>query len=87
MNATIVKRRKLVIGCTVERHRQIGIHAVVNARGGNQHLNDQSMEDIELMRDARNLEAWRTGRVRFYGFNSRFCRKHIGRLAHTLSTD
>ena len=33
----------LAIGCTAMRHKVIGIHAVVNARGGLQRLNQQTM--------------------------------------------
>lgn len=67
--------RKIDLGCTVARHREIGINAVVNARGGLQHLNDLTSEEIEMRRDANKIHDKRLHRVRFYQFNSRFFRK------------
>lgn len=75
----------LAIGCTAMRHKAIGIHAVVNARGGLQCLNQQTMEDIALMRDGLRIRARLERRVRFYQFESRFFRRHIGRVGHLLS--
>lgn len=76
---------KLYLGCTVARHQQIGIDAVINARGGLQHLNDKTNDDWNLYRDARNIRDRLTNRVRFYQFNSKFCRRNHTRLAHLLS--
>ncbi len=76
---------KLNIGCTAARHARLGINAVVNARGGLQILNDQSIDEIELYRDARKIKDWLTSRIRFYQFNSGFFRRHKSRLGHLLS--
>jgi len=70
-----MNNRKLDLGCTKFRHEQIGIHAVVNARAGMQYLNDLTIEDIELKRDARKIQDKLNKRVRFYQFNSKFFRK------------
>lgn len=45
------------------RHKQIGIHAVVNARGSMQHLNELSQEEIELRRDARASKVHNVGSI------------------------
>lgn len=79
------KRYPIPIGCTPRRHAELGIHAVVNARGGRQHLNCLTQEDIELQRDSQRIALRKSARVRFYQFNSKFCRRHRGRLAHYLS--
>lgn len=79
-------RKRLDIGCTTARHAQIGINAVVNARGGLQVLNGRSIDEHNLYRDARNIRARQTERVRFYQFNSRFFSKHQNRLSHLLSS-
>jgi hypothetical protein len=76
---------RLDIGCTAMRHAQIGINAVVNARGGLQSLNDRSLDEIEMIRDGRKVRNYQLNRVRFYQFNSRFFRKHQNRLSHLLS--
>ncbi len=76
--------QKLNIGCTVARHRRIGINAVVNARGGMQHLNDLTLEEIEMQRDANKIRDKRLSRVRFYQFNSRHFRK-AKQVQHLLS--
>lgn len=75
----------LDIGCTAARHEQIGINAVVNARAGLQHLNRQTIEDVELMRDAMKIKNRLENRVRFYQVNSRFWRRHQKRIAHLIS--
>ncbi len=75
----------LNIGCTLARHQAIGIHAVVNARAGLQHLNDLTMEDIELRRDAQRIRDRIVNRVRMYQTCSRFFRRHQDRIAHLLS--
>lgn len=74
----------LHIGCTVERHRQIGINAVVNARAGLQHLNDLSQEDIELRRDAQRIRDRVERRVRMYQVCSRFFRRNRDRIEHLM---
>lgn len=76
-NAELAKLNNLILnlGCTIARHKQLGIHAVINARGGNQHLNNLSINDIELRRDARNIQNKIDNRVRFYQFNSKHFRK------------
>lgn len=76
--------KTLHIGCTAARHKQIGIHAVVNARGGNQHLNSLTNEDIEMKRDARKIHDRLNSRIRFYQFNSKHFRK-AGTVHHLLS--
>lgn len=76
----------LYLGCTSHRHKQLGVNAVVNARAGLQHLNDLSIEDIEMQRDARKIQDHIRTRVRFYQFNSRFFRRHQARLQHLVSS-
>jgi hypothetical protein len=76
----------LDLGCTLHRARILGIDAVVNARGGQRNLNDMSIEEIELRRDAWKIRDWLSGRVRFYQFNSKFFRRNLARVGHLLST-
>jgi hypothetical protein len=76
---------KLNIGCTAARHAKLGIHAVINARGGMQHLNSQTIEDIEMIRDARKIQGWKDRRVCFYQFNSKHFRK-AKQVQHLLSS-
>jgi hypothetical protein len=75
----------LDLGCTAMRHRQIGIHAVVNARAGQQHLND---EDVELMRDAMHIRDYSERGIRFYQLHSRFFRRtrNRRRIEHLISS-
>ena len=75
----------LNLGCTIARHQRLGIIAVINARAGRQDLNDQSLDDIELERDARKIKDRLLNRVRFYQVNSKFFRRHINRIAHLIS--
>lgn len=77
---------KLEIGCTLSRHKQIGVNAVIDARGGMQALNDLTEEDISLRRDKNNIRNAQQNRVRFYQFNSKFFRRNIKRVEHLLST-
>lgn len=77
----------LNIGCTVARHKQIGINAVVNARGGRRDLNVLTDEDVELRRDAHKIRDWHAHRVRIHQFNSRFARRHRNRLGHLISEE
>jgi hypothetical protein len=76
---------QLQLGCTASRHRQIGIDAIINARGGLQFLNEQTMRDIELMRDGAGIRAHQKRRIRWYGPNSRFFRKHRARIEHMIA--
>ncbi len=76
----------LYLGCTAARHARLGIHAVVNARGGHAALNAPTIEDTEMMRDARKVRDRIERRVRFYQFNSRFFRRNHKRLAHLVSS-
>lgn len=80
-----MKTKTIDIGCTAARHKQIGIHAVINARGGMQHLNDLSLNDIEMQRDARKIRDKVNSRVRFYQFNSKHFRK-AHQVQHLLSS-
>lgn len=74
------------LGCTWARHQRIGIDVVVNARGGLQHLNDDSIEEIELRRDAQKIRDWFSGRVTIHQFNSRYLRsRNIERVKHLLA--
>lgn len=75
----------LDLGCTEWRHKQIGIDAVVNARAGRKQLNDQSIEDVEMMRDAIKIRERIRNRVIFRQFNSRFFRRQQERFAHLMS--
>jgi len=77
-------RYPVSIGCTSFRHRQIGVNAVVNARAGRQDLNEISLEDTELMRDARKIRDWVERRVVCRQFNSRFMRRNRHRVRHIL---
>ena len=48
-------------------------------------MNDQSLDDIELERDARKIKDRLANRIRFYQVNSKFFRRHINRIAHLIS--
>lgn len=76
----------LALGCTVARHRQLGVNAIINARGKRQDLNALTHEDIELQRDAQGIRAWLQRRVRWYGPRSRFFRRHRRRIAHLIAS-
>mgnify|MGYP000323631263 CR=1 FL=1 len=77
--------KRLNLGCTALVHEAIGIHAVVNARGGQQHLNQPTQEDIELMRDGRKIKDKVQHRIVMRQVNSRFFRRHQHRIEHLLS--
>ena len=77
--------KTLDLGCTLARHRQIGIDAVVNARGGLQRLNDLSQEDIELRRDGQGIRRYLAERVRWHGPHSKFFRRHRARIEHLIA--
>lgn len=79
-------KQSLYMGCTASRHAQLGIHAVINARGGCAALNDNSsIEEIEMYRDARNIRERLAHRVRFYQFGSRCFRRHARQFHHLLA--
>lgn len=75
----------LDLACTLARHRQLGAHAAVNARAGEQWRNFTTLDETEQMRDARKVRARIAERVRFYQFNSRFFRRHAARFSHLIS--
>lgn len=75
----------LSLGCTAYTHARLGIHAVVNARGGQQWRNDDTQEQVEMQRDARAIRDRIRFRTRFYQFNSRTFRRHQARLSHLLA--
>lgn len=75
----------LDLGCTAARHRRLGIDVVVNARAGMQHLNDVTLDEIELERDGRAIKDRVQRRIRMYQVHSRFFRRNIHRISHLLS--
>lgn len=81
-------KKPLALGCTKARHERLGIHAVINARGGQAHLNDYSwdIEEIEMRRDAQKIKDWLSKRIRFYQFCSRYFRKREGRMSPMRSS-
>ena len=85
METNNTARKALYLGCTVARHRAIGIHAVINARGGRLDLNDLTLDEIEMKRDACAVRARIDARVRFYQVTSRFFCRHQARIAHLIS--
>ncbi len=78
-------RYPLYLGCTLARHRLLGIDAVINARAGQQHLNAVSREETECTRDAQAIRDCVDHRVRWYGPNSKFFRRHRKRIKHLIS--
>ena len=77
--------RVLNLGCTLHTHKRLGIHAVINARGGQQWRNDQeNIQEIEAKRDAQAVRDWQMSRIRFYQFTSRTFRRRP-ELARFLS--
>lgn len=78
--------KTLYLGCTEFRHQQIGINAVVNARAGLQCLNNPTIEDVEMLRDARKVREKLASRTRFYQFNSKAFRRNLWRLGHLISS-
>lgn len=78
-------RTKLNLGCTLAEHQRLGIHAVVNARGGQLGLNNKSIQEIEMERDARRIRDYKLSRVRFYQFNSRWFRNRTREVGHLLA--
>ena len=78
-------RSRLNLGCTVERHRALGVHAVVNARSGRQDLNDLTLREIDQLRDSWAIADKKRNRTKIYQWNSRAFRRRSGELAHLLS--
>lgn len=70
----------LVLGCTIGRHYQIGIHAAVNARAGLQYLNDYSMQDAELWLDYRDYMSVKHSGP--WNWRSKWFRKHFPERAY-----
>jgi hypothetical protein len=71
-----MKRKPLLLGCTAARHAELGIDAVVNARGGRGHdLNNPTHQEIEAQRDANRVRDRITHRVRVYQYCSRSFRR------------
>lgn len=75
-------KTKLYLGCTALRHAEIGIDAVVNARGGELWRNDMTIEDKELLRDGRKIKDRVQSRVILRQVNSKFFRRNKSRIAH-----
>jgi len=76
----------LYIGCTLARHNQIGIDAVINARGKEQWRNDETLDEIELRRDGQAIRNHLTDRIRFYQVNSKFFRRHFKQINHMIAS-
>lgn len=80
-------RKPLLLGCTAARHAELGIDAVVNARGGRGHeLNNETHEEIEARRDANRIRDRLTRRVRVYQFCSRAFRRAPADIQAMLSS-
>ena len=77
--------KQLYLGCTLARHRQLGVDAVVNARGGEQWRNDLTLDEIEQERDGSAIKRRISERVRFYNVHSKFFRRHRARIEHLIS--
>jgi hypothetical protein len=75
----------LNIGCTIDKARQLGIDAIVNARAGLQRLNSDTMDDIELYRDGQGIKDYQQRRIRWYGPHSKFFRRHRARIEHLIA--
>lgn len=73
----------LYLGCTKARHKQIGIDAVVNARGGLQHLNDRTERDWQLYRDSQKVK----NRIYVRRFESKVFRKRMAHKEHGYAED
>ncbi len=58
---------------------------IEHARAGRQDLNDLTLDEHEMRRDARAIRDRTERRVRFYQFGSRFFRRHRERLTHLLA--
>jgi len=77
--------KSLYLGCARARRREIGIDAVINARGGLQDLNDLTEDDRALRRDAAGIRGCVERRVRWYGPESKFFRRHRARIQHLIA--
>lgn len=82
--------RNRYVGCTIERHRQIGVHAPINARGGELWRNSKygtpnhpdSVQGLDMVRDAWAIRDQREKRIPIRFFLTRWFRN---RCAHLLS--
>lgn len=78
-------RPGLYVGCTRAQHVRLGVHAGINARGGQLWRNStDDQQEIERMRDALDLRAWLERRYICRMFRSRWFRR---RLSHLLYED
>ena len=78
-------QKRLYVGCTAARHAELGIHAIINARGGMQYLNDhpidtRNQQEMEMWRDAWKVIAYREQRVIIHQFGSRWFRRRLSHL-------
>lgn len=85
-------RRGLRVGCTLERHREIGVHAAINARAGEQWRNacpwhSWDLQEVNRVRDAEKVRAWRCNHVRFRQFGSRWFRRHLGHILEEIGEE
>ena len=72
----------LNVGCTVKRHRELGVHAAINAKAGEAWRNSSnSVESVEMERDARKVQDIKA-RVIVRQFNSRWFRKNLSHLLY-----
>jgi hypothetical protein len=77
-------RPGLRVGCTIAHHRLIGVHIQINARAGELWRNDDSLDEIEMKRDAEKVRRWRAHRIAFYQFASRWFRKHLSHILEEI---
>jgi len=75
---TLTEKRN--VGCTKERHAQIGVHAQINARSDEQWRNSWSREQWEAWKDCQVIK----GPSQFNGqnWNSKTAQKRLGHLKH-----
>lgn len=81
----MTRYKGLRLGCTVARHRQLGVHAPINAKAGEAWRNDPSdgfkgKHDgyIDLVRDAQKMKSG----VVVRRWNSRWFSKRFAHLLH-----
>lgn len=79
--------KALNLNCTRARHLQLGAHAPINAKIGEQWRNDShegynGKHDgyIDLLRDAQDLRFITTQRGRVYQFRTRWFRRRFSHL-------
>jgi len=68
------------VGCTVERHYEIGAHAGINARAGEAWRNSMSRRDWSLFRDAMAVKRIASERLIVTQFETRWFRKRFSHL-------